>query len=168
MAKKHNGRIERVLLLDRLLLILQGLQVKYWTSREILVIINWYYRQALAESTPPCIPYIGLILQDLTFVQIGNQDFLEEKINFAKRWQQFNILVSQSVSSSALRYIENFLQDNLQRFKKEQYNISRNEDLILFFGDFEEFLTEDEMWNLSETIKPRGSGNKSKWRRYKS
>ena len=51
---------------------------------------------------------------------------------------------------------------NLQRFKKEQYNINRNEDLILFFGDFEEYLTEDEMWNLSETIKPRGSGNKAK------
>ena len=53
------------------------------------------------------------------------------------------------------------LQDNLQRFKKEQYNINRNEDLILFFGDFEEYLTEDEMWNLSETIKPRGSGSKT-------
>ena len=52
-----------------------------------------YFRLALAESLPPCIPYIGLILQDLTFVQIGNQDFLDEKINFAKRWQQFNILV---------------------------------------------------------------------------
>ena len=63
---------------------------------------------------------------------------------------------------TALGYIEDFLQDNLQRFKKEQYNINRNEDLILFFGDFEEYLTEDEMWNLSETIKPRGSGNKAK------
>ena len=62
----------------------------------------------------------------------------------------------------ALGYIDDFLQDNLQRFKKEQYNITRNEDLVLFFGDFEEYLTEDEMWTLSETIKPRGSGNKSK------
>ena len=59
------------------------------------------------------------------------------------------------------REINVLLQDNLQRFKKEQYNITRNEDLILFFGDFEEFLTEDEMWNLSETIKPRGAGSKS-------
>ena len=32
--------------------------------------------------------------QDLTFVQIGNPDLIEGKINFAKRWQQFNILVS--------------------------------------------------------------------------
>ena len=51
------------------------------------------FRLALAQSSPPCIPYIGLILQDLTFVQIGNPDKLDGKINFAKRWQQFNILV---------------------------------------------------------------------------
>ena len=25
----------------------------------------------MAESIPPCIPYIGLVLQDLTFVHIG-------------------------------------------------------------------------------------------------
>lgn len=43
----------------------------------------------------------GLILQDLTFINIGNQDLLPDgSINFAKRWQQFNIL------------------DNMRRFKK--------------------------------------------------
>lgn len=43
----------------------------------------------------------GLILQDLTFIHIGNQDLLPDgSINFAKRWQQFNIL------------------DNMRRFKK--------------------------------------------------
>ena len=137
---------------------------EHQTERENIKLIC---RQALAESLPPCIPYIGLILQDLTFVQIGNQDFLDEKINFAKRWQQFNILVLGGLTFKE-REINVLLQDNLQRFKKEQYNITRNEDLILFFGDFEEYLTEDEMWNLSETIKPRGAGSKSnKWRRYR-
>ena len=35
----------------------------------------------------------GLILQDLTFVHIGNNDFLPDgNINFGKRWQQYNIL----------------------------------------------------------------------------
>ena len=52
-----------------------------------------FCRLALGEASPPCIPYIGLVLQDLTFVQIGNPDLLDGKINFAKRWQQFNILV---------------------------------------------------------------------------
>lgn len=38
----------------------------------------------------------GLILQDLTFVHLGNPDMLMtsqgSKVNFSKRWQQFNIL----------------------------------------------------------------------------
>lgn len=54
------------------------------------------YRQVLADTQPPCIPYIGLILQDLTFVHVGNSDFLQDSygnnVNFAKRWQIFNIL----------------------------------------------------------------------------
>lgn len=37
----------------------------------------------------------GLILQDLTFINVGNQDFLTDgNVNFAKRWQEFNILDS--------------------------------------------------------------------------
>lgn len=52
------------------------------------------YRQILEETEPPSIPYIGLILQDLTFVHIGNKDMLpdEQSVNFDKRWQIFNIL----------------------------------------------------------------------------
>ena len=38
MAKKHNGRIKRVLFLDRLLIVLQGLQVEYQTSRKFFTI----------------------------------------------------------------------------------------------------------------------------------
>ena len=35
----------------------------------------------------------GLVLQDLTFVHIGNPDKLPDgNINFSKRWQQFHIL----------------------------------------------------------------------------
>jgi Rap guanine nucleotide exchange factor 1 len=55
------------------------------------------YRQALSETSSPCIPYIGLVLQDLTFVNIGNPDFLDTNtgsINFSKRWQQYSILLN--------------------------------------------------------------------------
>ena len=45
--------------------------------------------------------YSGLVLQDLTFVNIGNPDTLPDgNINFVKRWQQFTIL------------------DNMRRFDK--------------------------------------------------
>ncbi|XP_078006106.1 rap guanine nucleotide exchange factor 1 isoform X2 [Phascolarctos cinereus] len=52
------------------------------------------YRAALSDVEPPCIPYLGLILQDLTFVHLGNPDYIDGKVNFSKRWQQFNILDS--------------------------------------------------------------------------
>ncbi|XP_055301071.1 guanine nucleotide-releasing factor 2 isoform X20 [Sitodiplosis mosellana] len=97
------------------------------------------YRQALAETNPPCIPYIGLVLQDLTFVHIGNQDYLSSGIiNFSKRWQQHNIVV------------------NMKRFKKcSSYPFKKNERIIEFFDNFENYLDEDAMWQISETIKPR-------------
>ena len=72
-------------------------------------------------SSPPCIPYVGLILQDLTFVHIGNSDTFDGKVNFAKRWQQFNIL------------------DNLRRFKKETYPFKRKDEIVNFFDEFRDF-----------------------------
>jgi len=59
----------------------------------------------LLESSDPklinSISCSGLILQDLTFVHVGNQDYLSKGvINFSKRWQQYNII------------------DNMKRFKK--------------------------------------------------
>lgn len=101
------------------------------------------YRQALSDSTPPCIPYIGLILQDLTFVNIGNSDLMHDgSVNFSKRWQQFNIL------------------DNMKRFKKCQYHFKKNEKVIAFFDNFEHYLNEEALWSISEGIKPRGGKKK--------
>ncbi|KAK4883634.1 hypothetical protein RN001_006953 [Aquatica leii] len=97
------------------------------------------YRQALAETQPPCIPYIGLVLQDLTFVHIGNSNLLPTgMINFSKRWQQFNIV------------------ENMKRFKKCTYSFKKNDRIINFFQNFDDFIGEDAMWQLSESIKPRG------------
>ncbi|XP_045112246.1 rap guanine nucleotide exchange factor 1-like isoform X4 [Portunus trituberculatus] len=102
------------------------------------------YRQALSESSPPCIPYIGLILQDLTFVHIGNNDLLPDgNVNFSKRWQQFNILL-----------------DNMKRFKKCPYNYKKNEKIITFLNNFDDYLNEEALWNISEEIKPRGGKKK--------
>lgn len=100
------------------------------------------YRQALAETEPPCIPYIGLILQDLTFVHVGNNDFLSDGIvNFSKRWQQFSIL------------------DHMKRFKS-QYGFKRNDRILAFFNNFDDCLCEEAMWQISESIKPRGGKKK--------
>ena len=36
----------------------------------------------------------------------------------------------------------------MRRFKKEQYQLARNEDIIGFFSEFDNYITEDEMWAL--------------------
>ncbi|XP_059266474.1 rap guanine nucleotide exchange factor 1 isoform X6 [Mustela nigripes] len=95
------------------------------------------YRAALSEVEPPCIPYLGLILQDLTFVHLGNPDYIDGKVNFSKRWQQFNIL------------------DSMRCFQQAHYDIRRNEDIINFFNDFSDHLAEEALWELSLKIKPR-------------
>ncbi|XP_075690807.1 rap guanine nucleotide exchange factor 1 isoform X5 [Rhinoderma darwinii] len=95
------------------------------------------YRAALSDVEPPCIPYLGLILQDLTFVHLGNPDHIDGKVNFSKRWQQFNIL------------------DSMRRFQQAHYEIRRNDDIISFFNDFSDHLAEEALWELSLKIKPR-------------
>ncbi|CAF1172681.1 unnamed protein product [Adineta ricciae] len=98
------------------------------------------YREALNASTgQPCIPYIGLILSDLTFVHIGNSDYLQDDriVNFWKRWQQFTIL-------HKLRYC-----------RKWEYKFIRNDRILYFFNNFDDFMNEEAQWIQSEKIKPR-------------
>ncbi|UJR23689.1 hypothetical protein I4U23_026671 [Adineta vaga] len=98
------------------------------------------YREALNASVGhPCIPYIGLILSDLTFVHIGNSDYLQDDriINFWKRWQQFTIL-------HKLRYC-----------RKWEYKFIRNDRILYFFNNFDDYMNEEAQWIQSEKIKPR-------------
>lgn len=46
------------------------------------------YRETLRKLNPPCVPFLGVYLTDLTFIEDGNSDFLktdERLINFSKR-----------------------------------------------------------------------------------
>lgn len=95
------------------------------------------YREALAMAEPPCIPYLGLILQDVTFVYHGNADELPDgKVNFMKRWQLFNIL------------------DNVRRFKLASYDFDWNDQIAQLFAGME-FLSEEELYDKSLRLKPR-------------
>ncbi|KAH7719465.1 rap guanine nucleotide exchange factor 1 [Aphelenchoides avenae] len=110
------------------------------------------YRTLLAETAPPCLPYIGLILQDLTFVHVGNADRLpaakcgnrSNLLNYGKRWQQFAIL------------------DNIRRFKTWPYDIQKDDKVIRMFNGFNNYLPEEETWERSFEIKPRRSTSQTK------
>lgn len=96
------------------------------------------YRDALAQAQPPCIPYLGLILQDVTFVYHGNADELPDgKVNFVKRWQLFNIV------------------DNVRRFKLTSYDFEWNDQISQLFAGMDNFLSEEDLYERSLKLKPR-------------
>lgn len=74
-------------------------------------------RDAIASIVPPCIPYIGIYLTDLTFLEDGNPDFIKtrsssvgsetddvskELINFGKRRKVAKVILNIRVLQSAV------------------------------------------------------------------
>ena len=108
----------------------------------------------------------GLILSDLTFVHIGNSDCLQDgrTVNFWKRWQQFTIL-------QKLRYCrkwcvffnEGETRDTLAahplHFRFREHKFTRNDRILYFFNNFDDYMNEDAQWIQSEKIKPRQKPN---------
>lgn len=96
------------------------------------------YRKALAEAEPPCIPYLGLILQDVTFTYIGNADELPDgKVNFYKCWRLFQML------------------EEFKKFRNDKYDFERDPQIMAFFAGFQNYLSEDELYDRSLVLKPQ-------------
>ncbi|CAA7261462.1 unnamed protein product [Cyclocybe aegerita] len=81
------------------------------------------YRQLMANVTPPCVPFIGVFLSTLQFIQDGNPDNLpgglvnfrkrqkaSEVINDIKRWQ------AQPFNFQALPAVQNYITESLNQF----------------------------------------------------
>ncbi|KAI9493763.1 ras guanine nucleotide exchange factor domain-containing protein [Zychaea mexicana] len=93
------------------------------------------YRAIIHSINPPCIPFLGIYLQDLTFIEDGNPNFLKkskELINFAKRAKTAEVIREiQQYQSSLYRLkpveeLQSFIQANLQSTRDEEqlYNES--------------------------------------------
>jgi son of sevenless-like protein len=81
------------------------------------------YRTLMASVTPPCVPFIGVFLSTLTFIQDGNSDNLpgglvnfrkrqmaSEVINDIKRWQ------AQTFNFQTLSPVQTYISDSLNSF----------------------------------------------------
>jgi hypothetical protein len=54
------------------------------------------YRDIIHSLNPPCIPFLGIYLQDLTFIEDGNPDYLRGSnnlINFGKRQKTAQVIL---------------------------------------------------------------------------
>ena len=85
------------------------------------------YRSLLKKCREPCVPYLGLILADLTFIDTGNLDIVDGKINFAK-W----ILVGNQL-------------ENISTYQKLSYKqLTDTPNLLLFIPAISEFQNIDD------------------------
>ncbi|KAI9300068.1 ras guanine nucleotide exchange factor domain-containing protein [Cunninghamella echinulata] len=93
------------------------------------------YRAIIHSINPPCIPFLGIYLQDLTFIEDGNADYLKtskDMINFAKRAKTAEVIreIQQYQSTyyhlTVVDEIQAFIQNNLQSIRDEEqlYNES--------------------------------------------
>eukprot|EP01133_Synstelium_polycarpum_P017183 gene17183-20472_t len=106
------------------------------------------YRDLISVTNAPCIPYLGINLTDLTFIEDGNPDYLESTgsatnnptgsplINFKKR-ELFYTAWS-----------------DIARFQESPYQFAQEEPLNTFLLHFPQ-LEEKDLYELSIALEPR-------------
>lgn len=96
-------------------------------------------RAHLHSVDPPCIPYVGMYLTDLTFIEDGNSDHLQGGlINFVKRQQVSKII------------------GEIGQYQHTPYNFE-TVDVIAEWCWKVQTIPEDECYQLSLVREPRGS-----------
>lgn len=97
------------------------------------------YRKTLVESMPPAIPYIGVYLTDLTFINDGNPDMLSHhRINFVKH-----------------RFVHNII-ETIQKFQHDDFPFVPVPIIIQFLNKLE-VLSESDQYRESLSLEPRGA-----------
>ena len=94
-------------------------------------------REVIKTQNPPCIPYIGVYLQDLTFIEDGNQDLVNNKIHFFKR-RKLGIVIR-----------------NIQRFQQFPYNFTINPEIRSKLANTDICMDEDMQYELSLEREPK-------------
>ena len=91
------------------------------------------YREQLHSVNPPCVPYLGIYLTDLTFIEDGNQDNLknsdgqvnEKLVNFSKQSKTADVIreiqqyQNQVYCLQDVPELQNWLNESLERIKDE-------------------------------------------------
>lgn len=94
------------------------------------------YRDALQSAAPPTIPFVGVYLSDLTFMEDGNSDTLEGLININKRRMVYNII------------------ESVQQYQLTGYTFEKREPLYTFLAELP-VLSEADLFTLSLAREPR-------------
>ncbi|CRK97308.1 CLUMA_CG010703, isoform A [Clunio marinus] len=97
-------------------------------------------REALHRCDPPCIPYLGMYLTDLSFIEEGTPDFTPDGLlNFSK-----------------MRMIAHVIRE-IRHFQQTPYKIDHISKVTSYLLDTSLLLDDDEMYHKSLRIEPRSS-----------
>ncbi|KAF9013345.1 ras guanine nucleotide exchange factor domain-containing protein [Cyathus striatus] len=100
------------------------------------------YRQLMASVTPPCVPFIGVFLSTLQFIQDGNPDNLPGgMVNFRKRQKASEVI------------------NDIKRWQAQPFNLQPVPSIQAYIeeslGKFKDVDTSDAFWKLSLELEPR-------------
>eukprot|EP01104_Vermistella_antarctica_P015645 TRINITY_DN5185_c0_g1_i1.p1 TRINITY_DN5185_c0_g1~~TRINITY_DN5185_c0_g1_i1.p1 ORF type:complete len:886 (+),score=242.94 TRINITY_DN5185_c0_g1_i1:3-2660(+) len=96
------------------------------------------YRAALRRVERPAIPYLGMYLTDLTFIEDGNPEQVDGLVNFEKREMVYNVLAE------------------ISWFQELSYNFPDVEPINTFLYEVPN-LDDKELYNLSLKREPRNA-----------
>ncbi len=97
------------------------------------------YRGALEQVDTPCVPYVGVALTDLTFVEEGNPNKQDSKIYFVKQ-----------------RFVHNIV-NQLLRFQHLSYSGIQPVDSLVHFINGQPKLDDKQLYAQSLLLEPRGA-----------
>jgi len=121
----------------------RGKASSFWEQQEMLTSSNGnfkYYKEKLQQCNPPAIPYLGVYLSSLTFLEEGNPNQLDNGyVNFFKR-----------------RLIAEIIKD-VQQFQQKPYNLSAVPAIQQYLTAPQLVLEESEAFKLSLHVEPRES-----------
>uniref|UniRef100_A0A665TAV6 Ras protein-specific guanine nucleotide-releasing factor 2b n=1 Tax=Echeneis naucrates TaxID=173247 RepID=A0A665TAV6_ECHNA len=95
-------------------------------------------RETLKNCNPPCVPYLGMYLTDLAFIEEGTPNFTEEGlVNFSK-----------------MRMISHIIRE-IRQFQQTPYRIEHQVKVTQYLMDKTLIMDEDTLYDLSLKIEPR-------------
>jgi len=94
--------------------------------------------KTLSVTAPPCIPFIGLPLRDISMIEDSNSSYCRGSlINFSKRKLVYNVL------------------SQVCTFKQVPYNLLTVPEIYELFPSLFYQVEEYDLWKRSELLEPR-------------
>uniref|UniRef100_A0A8C7DHJ9 Ras protein specific guanine nucleotide releasing factor 1 n=1 Tax=Oncorhynchus kisutch TaxID=8019 RepID=A0A8C7DHJ9_ONCKI len=95
-------------------------------------------REALKNCDPPCVPYLGMYLTDLAFIEEGTPNYTEDKlVNFSK-----------------MRMISHIIRE-IRQFQQTAYKIDHQPMAAQYLLDNSSVLDEESLYEASLRIEPK-------------